>query len=296
MTLLAAAPNAIADFHAELRENRVVITNEGLPVAHFVFRDPQILRPHFAHVHVPGGIQVSRNHPPLTGTDPVDHADMHPGLWLGFGDISGNDFWRNKAGIIHKRFVQEPIVSDGVLSFATESSMIGAESRELAEMTTAITIQEREGAWHVIWDAAFKPVTDGFWFGDQEEMGLGVRVATGISEKNGGLITSSSGSTTAKATWGRHAAWSDYSGIIRGRHVGIMVVPDPGNPHPSWWHNRDYGLMVSNPFGRSAMKQGEKSRIEVKRGQTYRLKHTIILHASPDGKAPDLSKLAASAR
>ena len=163
-------------------------------------------------------------------------------------------------------------------------------------MTTSITIQEKEGAWHVIWDAAFKPITEGFWFGDQEEMGLGVRVATAISEKNGGRITSSSGTTTAKATWGQHAAWSDYSGIIRGRHVGIMVVPDSGNPHPSWWHNRDYGLMVSNPFGRSAMKQGGKSRIVVQRGQTYRLKHAIILHASPDAQAPDLSKLAASAR
>jgi hypothetical protein len=90
-------------------------------------------------------------------------------------------------------------------------------------------------------------------FGDQEEMGLGVRVATGIAEKNGGIILASTGDRTARATWGKSFGWCDCSGELGDRRVGVTLMPDPANFRPSWFHNRDYGLMVTNPFGRKAM-------------------------------------------
>jgi Methane oxygenase PmoA len=271
--------------------DRVVITDGGAPVAHFVFRDEKILRPYFAHVHAPGGIPITRTFPPVEGVDATDHADMHPGIWLGFGDLAGEDFWRNKGRIRHERFTGKPAWQDGSLTFATLSTVLRRDGTALAEMTNQFALTPREGALRIVWDAAFTPVTDGFYFGDQEEMGLGVRVATAITEKNGGRITSSTGATTAKATWGQPAAWCDYSGIIAGRHAGVLIFPDPANPRPSWWHNRDYGVFVANAFGRKAMRQGDTSRIAVKRGETFRLVHTIILHASRDDKAPDLQSL-----
>src|SRR5437773_51165 len=73
------------------------ITLGGSPLAVYVYRDTTIPRPYFAHVHAPGGIQVTRNHPPVAGTDPIDHAALHPGLWLAFGDLEGADSWRNRA-------------------------------------------------------------------------------------------------------------------------------------------------------------------------------------------------------
>lgn len=268
--------------------DRLVIAHSGQPVAEFVFHDEKILRPYFANVHAPGGLKATRNHPPIAGVDATDHDTMHPGLWLAFGDISGADFWRNKGRIVQERFSQPPELKNGTLRFATESALLTADGKKLASLTSRFALMEKRGAWHLTWEAAFTPVIDGFYFGDQEEMGLGVRVATAITEKNGGIITSSSGQTTAKATWGQPAAWCDYSGVINGRHVGVMIVTDPANPQPSWWHNRDYGVFVANPFGRQAMKQGTTSRIEVKKGDTYHLNHTVILYASPDAKAPDL--------
>ncbi len=287
------AVGAEADgFHVEQRDDRLIITHESAPVAHFIFRDDKVLRPFFAHVHAPGGIQVTRSFPPVEGVDRVDHADMHPGIWLGFGDISGTDFWRNKGSIVHERFVDQPVIQGGKLSFATDSAMLTAEGVKLAMLLTRITLIAKPEAWHLTWDATFTPVVEGFYLGDQEEMGLGVRVATPLSEKSGGLITSSTGATTAKATWGQPASWCDYSGVINGRHVGIMVVPDPSNAQPSWWHNRDYGVFVSNPFGRKAMKQGEVSRIEVRRGASYRLSHRVIIHSLTSEQPLDLKQLA----
>jgi len=51
--------------------------------------------------------------------------------------------------------------------------------------------------------------------------------ATAITEKNGGIITSSSGLSTAMHTWGQPAEWCDYSGTVNGQRVGIVLKADP---------------------------------------------------------------------
>ena len=120
-------------------------------------------------------------------------------------------------------------------------------------------------------------------------MGLGIRVATPITEKNGGRIAGSTGATTAKGTWGKAFDWCDYSGVIGDRRVGVTLMPDPANFRPSWFHNRDYGLMVANPFGRKAMGQGEPSRVEVKKGERLRMRFGLLLHSAAPEKDVDLA-------
>lgn len=283
--------DAVEPITAEEKAGRLILTQGSTTVGEFIFDHPQMRRPGFANMRAPGGIPITRNFPPIEGVDATDHPDLHPGIWLGFGDLAGEDFWRNKGTIRHDRFIEKAAWQDGRLSFATQCTILTSKGAPLGEMTHRFALTPQDHTLRIEWDAAITPATDGFYFGDQEEMGLGVRVATAITEKNGGLITSSTGATTAKQTWGQPAAWCDYSGVINGLHVGIMTIPDPANAHPSWWHNRDYGVFVSNAFGRKAMKQGESSRIHVKRGETYRLRHTIIIHASPNEKAPDLQQL-----
>ena len=55
-------------------------------------------------------------------------------------------------------------------------------------------------------------------------MGLGVRLTTPLTEKNGGQLYNSAGQSSAKATWGQPAVWCDYSGEIDGRWSGITVM------------------------------------------------------------------------
>src|SRR5688500_9855688 len=55
------------------------------------FGDATVKRPFFYRVHAPNGIQVTRTYPPVMGKDATDHADMHPGTWLAFGDLNGSD-------------------------------------------------------------------------------------------------------------------------------------------------------------------------------------------------------------
>ncbi len=258
-------------------------------MATYVFRDEKILRPYFSGLHAPGRVQVTRNHPPIPGVDPVDHDTMHPGIWLGFGDLNGHDFWRNKARILHLRFLERPSVRKGEITFATENALETLSGERLGAQTSRFTISARARGYLLIWDASFSSDKGDLVFGDQEEMGLGVRVATAIAEKRGGVIRTSSGGRGAAATWGKIAEWSDYSGTIGGLRAGILLMPDPGNFRPCWFHNRDYGLMVANPFGRSAFTGGEKSSVVVKKRETFRLRFGILLHAGETTEELDLA-------
>jgi hypothetical protein len=260
----------------------LAITRSGDPVATYVFRDEKTLRPYFANVHAPGRVKVTRNHPPVAGVDATDHDTMHPGIWLAFGDISGEDFWRNKGRIEHVRFTEPPMVKECRLTFTTECRLRSTKSTPLCSLTNRITLMQMSNATLLIWDAIFRSEEGDFTFGDQEEMGFGARVATAITEKNGGVITSSAGLKTAKSNWGQTAMWCDYSGAMEGKRVGIMLMADPVNFRPSWWHNRDYGVFVANPFGRAAMKQGEKSAVTIKRGENFRLRFGAVIHAGSE--------------
>jgi putative membrane-bound dehydrogenase-like protein len=269
----------------EEKPGRLLIRQGGAKIGEFVFADPVIRRPFFANLLTPGGIPVTRTWPPVPGVDATDHADMHPGVWLGFGRISGQDFWRNRAEMRHESFPALPAWKGDRLEFSSLSGLFSAEGVRMATMRCDFALAPKGSELHLTWDAAITPDMEGFFFGDQEEMGLGVRMATPLTEKNGGLITSSTGKTSAKLTWGQTAEWCDYSGTRNGIRAGVKVIPDPGNFRPCWWHNRDYGVFVANPFGRKAMTRGEESRIDVRRGETFRLKYTILLHADT-GSAP----------
>ena len=266
-----------SSFGVEEQKGRLRISLAGRPIVDFVFQDEKILRPYFANARLASGMQVTRNHPPINGEDAVDHDTMHPGIWLGFGDISGQDFWRNKAAMEHLRFVAPPTLKDGRLQFATECRLKSGSDEPLCLLTNEITLTARPGGWMLSWTAAFRADQRTIVFGDQEEMGFGARVATPFTENNGGLIRSSAGRQSAKETWGQPAKWCDYSGSGP-QHGGIMLMASDKNFRESWWHNRDYGVFVANAFGREAMQQGPKSSVEIPQGQSLQVRFGAMIH------------------
>jgi hypothetical protein len=110
-------------------------------------------------------------------------------------------------------------------------------------------------------------------------MGLGVRVATPLAVKNGGTLANSEGRVGEKEIWGRVAKWCDASGTIDGKRVGVLVMPDPLNFRKSWFHARDYGLIVANPFGLQAFAGStDPSRVTVPVGEKFRLRFAVVVH------------------
>lgn len=277
---VAAGTSAIAADTFEFAEQpgALVLSLNGRKIASYVYADTEVLRPFLANVRTRSGTPVTRPHPPRKGIDADDHADMHPGIWLAFGDISGEDYWRNRGSIVHERFLKPPLAGLGVLNFATRSGLFTAEGARLATMDTSLRLRARPHGWAVDWTAVFTCDSETIVFGDQEEMGFAARMATPLTETNGGRITSSSGLSSAAETWGQPAAWCDTSGRIDGRVAGITLIPDPANFRQSWWHNRAYGVFVANPFGRAAMQQGSPSRVVVTAGKPLTLRFTAVIH------------------
>lgn len=71
---------------------------------------------------------------------------------------------------------------------------------------------------------------------------------------------------------GAASAWRDYSGTVERKTVGVALTPHPENFRPSWFHARDYGLLVANSFGRQAFRKGTPSRVEAKPGEKFRMR------------------------
>jgi hypothetical protein len=273
----------------EQQPGAVVIRAGVEPLATYVYTDPNILRPYFKDVFAPGGVQVTRHYPPREGVDRTDHPTMHPGLFLAFGDLAGADFWRNKAAVKHVEFTKPPAWRDGRGGFTVHNQYVSEQAT--IDETCEYTFVPRPDGVLILWDSTFKSAQP-FYFGDQEEMGLGVRVATpiAVTSQTGGRILDAEQHKDEKEIRGHTAAWCDYSGQVGERFAGIAIMPDPANFRPAWWHVRDYGLMVANPFARKALGKGEPSKVVVQPGEPFRLRWVILVHSSPTGQTVDIGK------
>ena len=278
------------------KPNHMLITIGGKPFATYYLdyedseQDLKITRPFFAHVKTPSGLQATRNHPPIKGQDKTDHADYHPGIFLAFGDISGHDNWRMKARVEHEMYVGKPKGGPGKGTFTVRNFYLKQGSRErlCAELCT-YTILVREHGTLLLSESAFSSDTGDFTFGDQEEMGLGIRVNTQISVELGeGHMTNAEGDRDGDGCWGKQSDWIDYSGIVDDQYIGMAIMPNPKNFRRSWYHARDYGYIAANAFGRDAMKAGDKSVVTVKKGEPFHLGYGVFIYSVPAGLKVDL--------
>jgi hypothetical protein len=281
-------------------DGRVEIAIAGKPFAAYVYADAAIPRPYFTGVHAPHGAQATRNQPPVAGQDLTDHPTFHPGVWLAFGDLSGADDWRLAAPVVHAEFLEPPHGEAGRGGFAVRNRYLpaGGGGDPICDELFRCDVHVVPAGYLIAWDSTFSAPRE-FAFGDQEEMGLGFRVATAIRAQRqaeagvpggNGEIRDAAGRVNEKQVWGQSADWCDYSGEIDGRRVGLTMFCHPQNFRPSWFHARDRGLLVANPFGRAAFHQGEPSKVIVKPGESLRLRYGVLVHATPaDAAAPDLA-------
>jgi Family of unknown function (DUF6807) len=162
----------------ERGKDRVSVRIGGKPFGSSIWNDLTVKRPYFADIRSPKGFQVTRTFPPVEGRDGTDHATMHPGLWLAFGDISGIDFWRNKGVVRHAGIVEEPVDDPQGGLFAVRN-LYEFNGKTICEEVCRIRIWVTPHGNLIEWESKFSGA-EAFTFGDQEEMGLGVRVATAI--------------------------------------------------------------------------------------------------------------------
>lgn len=294
-----AAPQT--GFHLQQHDDHFEVFLDGKRIATYQFRHDKVLRPTWINVTTPSGRQVTRNYPPRVPddidpgynaeSDGIIHPHMHTGLWLGFGDVDGHDFWRNTARIEQMDLIGVKASADQ-LNFEVLNRFLATDGQsEVCRQRVRYELARHPSGWQLDIAAEFFNDERDFYFGDQEESGLGVRVASPLRVQGGsGTISNSLGQKNGAETWGHEAAWWDYSGEIDGHPCGLFIQPHATNPRPCWGHTRDYGVMVLNPFPRQPKERRESYvKTVVNHGDVFQLGYTVTVHEG-DVKPDELPK------
>ncbi|MDQ2840208.1 MAG: PmoA family protein [Acidobacteriota bacterium] len=271
--------------------DQVSIQINGQPFSDF-YIGKQYAKPFLAPLRSASGLIVTRRFPmERVESESRDHPH-HKGLWIGYGDVNGINFWetepeskpsgtnpKQKGAVRLKKL-------DGVKS-GKKSGSISATFAWLAPGEQAVLDEQRTMVFYaddkirrVDVDATFtakSPVS----FGDTKEGFFAIRVADSMAGKNGGILTNSEGAHTEKDVWGKRADWVDYVGPVDGQKIGILILDDPRNPnHPPRWHARDYGLFAVNPFGITDFDPAakEKGGLQIKPGNLARFRYRVVVH------------------
>ena len=265
-------------------------------VATYLLGHEKLTRRAFVNMRTPSGIKITRNFPPRRPEDidpssrddqRIIHPVMHPGLWMSFGWIDGNDYWRLTSKVQFEKYLEKPASSGKEATFSTRDRYLDKEgSRTVCVQDTSYRFRRVPAGIQINWEATFYNEERDFFFGDQEESGLAFRIASPLRVKGGkGRILNDRGEENGDGTWGRNFRWIDYSGVINGKRAGILVIPDPANPRPCWSHSRDYGVLASNPFPKQPSERREPYvTTRIRKGEPLRMAYTIIIHESDDQK------------
>lgn len=257
LTGLAAFTAAAEELRFDTGDGQLTATLNGQAIFTYVWEDDEVLRPHFRDVFAPDGTRITRSYPPDPERDKGndDHATYHPGIWLAFGDIGGVDVWRMKGRVRHIEFVLEPEVRAGIGSFTIRNRYESLDDppRVVAQETCRVGVHPYSHGYYLVVRSHFTLLEPGAAFGDQEEMGFGIRLDTPLAVRQGGTIENDIGGKDEAGTWGKMARWCAAERTQGDTRAGVLLAPGSNNFRPSWFHNRDYGLLVANPFGKKSM-------------------------------------------
>lgn len=214
--------------------------------------------------------------------DATDHADMHPGLSVGYSVLNGVNFWHNREGrVVHKGY-RDVFVNASSAGFSVRQSYLDGEGVEICEENTRYRIHPNADGYLLTLDTRYES-EESFFFGVKEEMGLTLRVATPLVVKTGnGRILASHGGINESGTWGKLADWWDYAGEINNRFAGVQIMSGSGNPDV-WSHSRDYGVLVANPFPVDKKPNRDLKTI-IKPGASLSLRFGIQIHEHDKAK------------
>jgi len=284
--------------------DRLIITLNGKPLAEYMKSgDDRTIRPFLRHLHTPTGEQVSRNNPPPAG-EPDDHDTFHVGVSMGFGRMGPYDTWRLKNRVQFSEYVEPPTGGPGQGSFAVKNRFLKSTSNDAEAYCTSVdryTFLVRPHGTLILLDVTFTADPEEFEFGDQEEMGLAIRVNAPMNveinqtNRRGkeGRILNARGDKNQDLILKRNTKepveWCDYSGWVNDRFVGVLMMGHPENFSKPYWMARDYGLLVCSLFSSGDLGRGTACSIRVKQGETFRIRFGCYLHSSENEESLDLS-------
>ena len=238
--------------------DRLRVEVNGLLFTEYFYTN--VPRPFCYPVIGPGGVGMTRDWPAKDVPNEEHDHPHHHSFWLGHGLVNGHDFWReikDSGTIAHAGFDE--------IKSGKDSGVIKARHNWVAADGKVICTDEQSlrffrGSDHARWldfEITIYASNGELTLGSTKEGMMAVRLAEtmrlkpnkdNVGKPTGHIVTSEG--VHDEATWGKRAAWCDYSGPVDGKIVGLAIFDHPQNPrYPTWWMVRDYGLFAANPFG-----------------------------------------------
>ena len=294
--LLAPVAEAQVDLVATASDH-VAISINGQPFSTF-YVGTAYAKPFLAPLRSADGRLVTRRFPmeQIEG-ESRDHPH-HKGLFIGYGDVNGVNFWETEAeskpspenpqakGTVHLVRLGEIKSGKKMGTVAAEFAWNGPGNAPVLLEKRVLTFYADDKLRRLDVDTTLTAQTD-VQFGDTKEGFFAIRLADSLTGKNGGVMTNSEGEHTEKDVWGKRADWVDYVGTVDGQQVGILILDNPANPHhPPRWHARDYGLFAVNPFGVKEFdsKAQQRGGLHLAKGQSAQFRYRVIIHQGDSSK------------
>ena len=294
--LMAGVAPAFAQVELQgVGSDHVAITINGHPFSNFYF-GANYPKPFLAPLRTASGLIVTRKYPMESVEGESRDHQHHRGLFIGYGEINGLNFWENefkyqsnapknfdaaKNGrmVLRKLKLIKSGKESGVIEVLFDwLGLDGAPILQEDRTMTFYASPENERIFDVDFTLTAKKEAH---FADTKEGFFAIRLADSMTEKNGGLMTNSEGAETERNVWGKRANWVDYDGTVEGQKVGIAIFDHPGNyNHPERWHSRAYGLFAVNPFGLKDFEpkaEGEGG-YAIKAGDQLRFRYRVVIH------------------
>lgn len=266
-------------------EQSVTVWRGPAQVSTYHHADPAAARPYWHPVHDPYGGVITRGYPmhDIEG-EKQDHPH-HRSLWVAFGEVNGTDNWSEGANHCKQTHEGWNTLAGGGACAVLDQNLAwrdreGAPVLLERRVWRLWNVPTSESIWDLEIDLTPAPGVAQVEFGDTKEGGLcSVRVATSM-DVPAGRIENAIGGINEPETWGKRAAWCDYSGPVRGNLVGLTIMDHPTSfRHPTWWHVRNYGLMTANCFGLSHYtNNAERGDYTLPAGETMKFRYRIFVH------------------
>lgn len=290
MKLLAAftvllAASAWAEVTVKQEAHSVSVEIDGKPFTAF-FAGPEAAKPYLHPLRSGSGKIVTRRYPmEMDSGEKKDHPH-HQGLWFAHGDVNGLDYWSALASrpgekygrIVLKKMTKVKGGKKGVIGAVFE--WVDAKGAPVLTEARAMTFHGDGDLRIIDFDIRLTGIQKAR-FGDTKEGTFAIRVTDNLNEDHTGKLVNAEGLTGEKDTWGKRSEWMDYSGELDGEKLGIAIFDHPGNPkHPTYWHDRSYGLFAANIFGEHDF-YNDKARdgsMTLEPGQAWRFRYRVVIH------------------
>jgi hypothetical protein len=301
LSLWGAVP-AAGQVDVQQAPEQIAVQIDGKPFTVFYIGGKDLNRPYLHPLRSASGTIVNRSFP--SGQLPGETTDHphHAGLFYGHGDVNGYNYWAiqnvptapSKADATMGRIVLKNVASvkSGKESGTVDVALtwLKPDGKPLLTETRRMTFYAHPELRIIDFDFDFTAI-DKVVFRDTKEGTFAMRMATALEEpaakakpdgamRTGKLLNAQGGEGEANV-WGKRSEWVDYSGVLDGEKVGVVMMDHPGNPrHPTYWHSRGYGLHSINPFGLHDFLNDPKQdgSLTVEPGNHVRFRYRVVVH------------------